>query len=312
MSVNVKMKDYMQPILLVSAIILGSFFGLAFFQLDDLLIEVAIISLLFFIFYNVPLNKLTKDIKNKKFLTIAWVSNFIIIPLIAFLLASLFVDNSSLVFIGLIIYLIAPCTDWVLGFTKLAKGDVELNSILLPINLISQILLLPVYLIIFSSSAASIPFDAFFETFIVWIIFPFIIAKALHYLVAKTNYLKKSTKLAENLTTLSLVLLVFFIFNSNINILIENLGLLPQIFIVILIFFIVTYYLVKYISKYFRLKRKEEISLAMTTAARNAPLMLGVSLVLFPEAVLIHLVLIIGMLVEFPHLITLTYLLKKN
>ncbi|MFT4311106.1 MAG: arsenic resistance protein [Candidatus Woesearchaeota archaeon] len=312
MSVNVKMKDYMQPILLILAILLGSLTGVYIYELDEFFVELAIIALLFFVFYNVPLGKITKDIKNRKFLGLAWISNFIIIPLIAFLIASIFVDNSSLVFVGLIIYLVAPCTDWVLGFTKLAKGDVELSSILLPINLISQIILLPVYLYSFSANAVEIPFDAFFETLIFWVLIPFLAAKILYYLVSKTKKLHKSTAYSENLATLSLVSLVFFIFNSNIAVLTQNINLLPQIFIVILMFFVVTYYLIKYLAKYFELKRKEEITLSMTTAARNAPLMLGISLVLFPDASLIHLVLIIGMLVEFPHLITLTHLLKKN
>ncbi len=305
------MKDYIQPILLILAILIGSLTGIYLYELDEFFVEAAIIALLFFIFYNVPLGKLTKDVKNKKFLGLAWISNFVIIPLIAFLIASLFVDNSSLLFVGLIIYLVAPCTDWVLGFTKLAKGDVEISSVLLPINLISQILLLPVYLLIFSSNAVQIPFEAFLETLIFWIVLPFIAAKILYYLVSKTKVLTKTKDYAENLATISLVALVFFIFNSNIIILTENLTLLPQIFAVILIFFIVTYYIIKHLAKYFKLSKKEEVTLSMTTAARNAPLMLGISIVLFPQATLIHLVLIIGMLVEFPHLITLTHILKK-
>ena len=57
-----------------------------------------------------------------------------------------------MIFVGLIFYLVAPCTDWFLGFTKLANGDVDINLAILPINLISQILLLPVYLFLFTNS----------------------------------------------------------------------------------------------------------------------------------------------------------------
>ncbi|MDW3190814.1 MAG: hypothetical protein R8G66_00530 [Cytophagales bacterium] len=60
------------------------------------------------------------------------------------------------------------------------------------------------------------------------------------------------------------------------------------------------------------MSQREEVSLTMTTAARNAPLMLVVSLIFFPQEPLIHLVLVIGMLVEFPHLINITYLLKRK
>ena len=40
----------------------------------------------------------------------------------------------------------------------------------------------------------------------------------------------------------------------------------------------------------------------MTTAARNAPLMLAVTAVVIPDQPIIYAALVIGMLVEFPHL----------
>ena len=50
----------------------------------------------------------------------------------------------------------------------------------------------------------------------------------------------------------------------------------------------------------------------MTTAARNAPLMLGLTTAAFPEQPLIYAALIIGMLVEFPHLTALKHLLLRS
>ncbi len=48
------------------------------------------------------------------------------------------------------------------------------------------------------------------------------------------------------------------------------------------------------------------------TAARNAPLMLGVTVSAFPGRPLIYAALVIGMLVEFPHLTVLRHLLLKQ
>lgn len=67
-------------------------------------------------------------------------------PLIGFAITSLFLSGQSLLFTGLVIYFLAPCTDWFLGFTRLAKGDTALGSVLVPINMITQLLLYPVYL----------------------------------------------------------------------------------------------------------------------------------------------------------------------
>lgn len=48
--------------------------------------------------------------------------------------------------------LVTPCTDWYLVFTGLSNGNVELGMSILPLNLILQIILLPVYLFLFIGS----------------------------------------------------------------------------------------------------------------------------------------------------------------
>ncbi|MEM8893339.1 MAG: bile acid:sodium symporter, partial [Bacteroidota bacterium] len=255
-----------------------------------------------------------KGIKNLKYISTALLSNFVALPVIAFALSSVFLDQSNAVFIGLITYLVAPCTDWFLGFTKLANGDVEVNSALLPLNLLAQILLLPVYLHLFTANTIGIPFDAFVDVLINWVLLPFAVAQLVRFIVSKVSadILVKSNTLAEILVLASIVLLVFSIFNSNVESLMSNTIVLPTVFAVILVFFVIAFFLARFVSRGLGMSKKEEISLTMTTAARNAPLMLVISLIFFPEGTLIHLILVVGMLIEFPHLITITYLLKRQ
>ena len=306
------MKPYLEPLILVIAIIAGSLAGL-FTSFELSLVDYFIIAMLFFLFFNVSMEGFFKGVKNKKYISIALLSNFVVIPLLAFILSSIFVDRSSSIFVGLIIYLIAPCTDWYLGFTKLAKGDVEVNSALLPFNLLMQIVLLPVYLYVFTANTISIPFEAFFDVLVYWVVLPFVAAQLVRAIVSRlgAGFLERSSSIAEVLVLIALVLLVFSIFNTNIESLIANTLVLPKVFAVILAFFIATFFFARFIARATRFSKKEEVSLTMTTAARNAPLMLVVSLIFFPQEPLIHLVLVVGMLVEFPHLITITYLLKR-
>jgi len=50
----------------------------------------------------------------------------------------------------------------------------------------------------------------------------------------------------------------------------------------------------------------------MTTTARNSPLMLGLATIALPGQPLVYAVLIIGMLVEFPHLTVLSRLFLRE
>lgn len=295
-----------QSIILGLAILIGSIIGILFNIEYDFIIDLFIILLLFFIFYEINLKDLRLSFKKKKAIGVAWLINFVLIPTIAFLIVSLLIEQGSLFFIGLIIYLVAPCTDWVLGFTKLAKGDVELNSALLPINLISQIILLPVYLYLFVGSASLPQFSFLFEVLLIWIILPFIAARVFRF------FIKMKEETSESLVIGALFFLVLSIFAINVNTIISNLTGFLWALVTIFIFFVIVYLMVEFITKKINLPRKEAISIVMTTSARNAPLMFGISLVLFPDQAIIHTTIIIGMLVEFPHLIALTKILNDK
>lgn len=310
--------NIVQLLLLLSAVIVGSALGLSQLGIDsELLLDVAIISLLFSVFLQIPLSNFTSlhnIISYKRYLSIAWVLNFVVIPTIAFVLAVLFFQRESAVFLGILIYLIAPCTDWVLGFTKKCGGDEVANSLLLPINLLSQIVLLPIYLLLFIAVESVPQLNIMLETLLIWILLPFILAQLARFILIKIS--SRSSNLLERypsiLMDISLVVLIIQIFSLNIEVLIEQVSLIPLILLVVLIFFIIIYYIVKLVSKSFRLSNSLEKSLSMTTAARNAPLMFAVSLVLFPEMTIVHSIIIIGMLLEFPHLILLTHILSNS
>ncbi|MFT4244895.1 MAG: arsenic resistance protein [Candidatus Woesearchaeota archaeon] len=309
--------NIIQLILLFSAVIIGSVFGIFQIQIaSEFILDIAIIALVFSVFLQIPLKNfisLNKIVSYKKYISIAWMLNFIFIPTIAFVLALLFFDRESAIFLGILIYLIAPCTDWVLGFTKKCEGDEVANSLLLPINLFSQIILLPIYLLLFVGVETFPQVDILFETLIIWIIFPLFLAQFCRFIINK--YSKNNSlidKYSPIMMDISLIILIIQIFSLNIEVLLEYSSSIPLILLVIFIFFIVIYYLVKMISKFFKLSQNLEKSLTMTTAARNAPLMFAVSLVLFPEMVLIHSVIIIGMLLEFPHLILLSHILSED
>lgn len=307
------MKKIIEPLLLILAILAGIASNQLFTPINDLYLDYAIYLLLIVVFASIPFHKLIKSSKDISYLSIAWFTNFIIIPVIAFTITILFVDINNLLFLGLIIYLIAPCTDWVVGFTKLAKGDVERNTILLPINLLTQLIYLSLIVFFFSNQTMQLPFEEFINTLTNWILIPFLIAQIPLVILRLFNLnTKKVRKIASTSIIYATAILVYTIFFVNTNTVIEHINLLPTIFIVILLFFISTYFIVRLIAKTAFLNHEKEVSLAMTTAARNAPLMLGLTLALFPEATIIHTVLIVGMLVEFPHLITLTYLMKKQ
>ncbi len=305
-------------ILLLGAIVIGSLIGSLYPQggrcLSDY-VDFTILALVSLLFFEVRFEALSKITQNFRFLSIAWVANFIFIPTIGFLIASLFLSGKPLFLTGLFIYFSAPCTDWFLGFTRLAHGNTSLGAALLPINLISQLLLYPIYLSLFVHKQVSVNIASIGHTLLIWFLIPFIGAVLVHMLlktVLHTQTFERLLVLIGKIIPFVISVLVVCIFSANFGTILEHIGTFLIILVAVFTFFVVTYFLVEGAAKIFKLNYPEHVLLVMTTAARNAPMMLGLSAAALPDQPLIHAAIVIGMLVEFPHLTALKHIMLKR
>src|SRR5690625_4483105 len=71
-----------------------------------------------------------------------------------------------------IMLMVTPCTDWYLIFTGIAKGNVALSAAILPLNLVLQIVLLPIYLLIFGGTTGVIHLSDLIESVLIVLFIP--------------------------------------------------------------------------------------------------------------------------------------------
>lgn len=301
--------------LLVLAILVGSVIGTISPGTGESLgswVDPAILTLIGILFFEVRFETLKHLRGHLRFLTLAWVANFVIIPTLGYGLAAIVMGGQPPFFLGLFIYFMAPCTDWFLGFTRLAKGNVALGAVLLPINLITQLLLYPVYLGIFAQKSAESGIGEIGSTLLQWFLIPLLCGVAVHLMLGgllKPVSFEAVLGLSGRVVPFILAVIVLGIFAANISTILEHVGTFALILVAVFVFFAATYFLVEGLSALFHLEYPERVLLTMTTAARNAPLMLGITAVAFPDQPLVYAAIIIGMLVEFPHLTILKHIL---
>jgi ACR3 family arsenite efflux pump ArsB len=255
--------------------------------------------MLYGLFLEVPLNDLKDSFKNIKFTSTSLIINFIWTPLFGYFIGSLFLKGNVDVLIGFFMLILTPCTDWYLVFTKLAKGDLTLSLSILPINLILQIILLPVYLILFFSSGNTMDYVQLAYSLLIVIVIPFIAAQTTKFLL-KDDLKQKATEIFTDLQIWFLSLAVFCIFASQGELLFTNLNSVVTIFIPLIIFFIVNVIIDLLVSEKINFSYSEYASLTMTTLARNSPLALAIAINSFPGHELISIALVIGPLIELP------------
>ncbi len=298
---NMELIEKLEPLIIFSAVIIGLIFSNIdlIAQNTSYLITVSLCLMIFGLFLEVPLNELKNSFKNVKFSTTSILINFIWTPLFGYFLGSIFFKGQIDIFIGFFMLILTPCTDWYLVFTKLAKGDLTLSLSILPINLILQIVLLPIYLIIFFSSANTMDYVQIGYSILIVIIIPFI-ASLITKTVLNKNLKEKVTGIFSSSQIWFLSLAVFCIFASQGELLFQNLNSVVTIFVPLIIFFGVNVIIDLLLCEKINFTYPEYASLTMTTLARNSPLALAIAINSFPGHELISIALVIGPLIELP------------
>lgn len=293
---------FLTSLLLVVAIVLGSVSGLTLPQSAVLAdyVDYLILALVFLLFVDVSFDKLLATLKQPRMLIIAWLTNFLILPFLGFGLTQVFLPNQPLVAIGLAVYFMSPCTDWFLGFTRMAKGNTGLGSVLLPINMLTQLLLYPFFLQWFSqNTVASISASEIADTLLNWFAVPAIAALMINVIGYK---IKGLTENLSALTNWVIYALVFCIFAVNVQQIVDHYPIFGIVLLTVITFFIISLLLTETVAKKLQVSDEDHVLYTMTTTARNAPLMLGITMTALPDQPMIYASLIIGMLIEFPYL----------
>ena len=304
--------EKLEPVILIAAILIG----LILTNIEILskntgnLINIFLCLMLYGLFLEVPLNELKKSFKNIKFTSTSMIINFIWTPLFGYFLGNLFLNGNIDIFIGFFMLILTPCTDWYLVFTKMAKGNVNLSLSILPINLILQIVLLPVYLILFFSKNNTINYGDLGYSLLIVIVIPFVMAQITK-LILNNDLNEKVSGFFSKYQIIFLALAVFAIFNSQGKLLFENLNSILTIFIPLMAFFATNTIIDLLLSEQIHFTYEEYASLTMTTLARNSPLALAIAINSFPGRELIAIALVIGPLIELPVLYIVSRLVLK-
>lgn len=304
----------LQPVIIITAALLGLLLGAVtpLGKVSSSLIEVFLMLLLYILFLSIDLKQIKKSFTNVRFTLSAVMINFVFTPLFGYLLGKIFFPGSLDIRIGLLMLLVTPCTGWYLVFTGLSKGHVELGMSILPLNLILQIVLLPVYLLVLIGSEVTMDVGSLVSSVAMVLVIPFVLAYITK-LITKNSEKFKSflSEQGDNLQLLFLCLAVVVMFASEGKNLLDNPLLLAQMFIPLLIFFAVLFFVAQIVGRVQKFPKKDIVALNMTTLARNSPLSLAIAVVTFPEQPLVSLALVIGPLIELPVLSVISGILKR-
>lgn len=109
----------------------------------------------FFIIYpmmvNVKLGALHQASKNVKGLVLTVIFNFLWAPVIGWLLAKAFLNDPTLA-LGFLLVMVVPCSSMSIGYTGLAKGNLELATVSVALSFVLAVVAVPLWMLLFATN----------------------------------------------------------------------------------------------------------------------------------------------------------------
>ncbi len=306
--------DRWQPVLLVLAI--GAGLGLAtlFPELANgvaPLVNGGVFVLIFLVMLSLDVRRLAGAFSERRFLTIAVTLNFVVNPMLAWALGRLFLSGDADLRVGLILFLVTPCVGWYLIFTELAGGDASLGVSLLGLNLVLQILLLPLYVLLFEGATTSIDLSGILASVVVFLVAPAVAAATTRFAVERGDRTIAEVQAVADQThlkTIALVVVIVAMFASQADTIFDNPGAFFTLLPAMGAFFVIAFLVAMAAARAGKLPYEQTALLVFTTTSRNSEASLAIAATAFASP-LVGFTVVMGPVVELPFLVLMVRIL---
>ncbi len=251
----------------------------------NVLVTPAIAVLMYAMFLQIPFLELRQGLGNKRFLSALLLANFVLVPLLVWVLTRGLVERPALL-VGALLVLLTPCIDYVVVFTHIGKGDSRLMLAATPMLLLLQLALLPVYLglILGAQSSVVVQAQPFFEAFLLLIVVPMVLAVLTPSLAKKSAIVDAWNNAWALLPVPAMALVLWLVIGSQITSVVRDIDLLLPVIPVYVGFVVLAPLLGMLASRLFALPAPAARAVTFSTSTRNSLVVLPLALAL-PEDV---------------------------
>jgi len=249
------------------------------------LITPAIVMLMYAMFLQIPFLDLREGLSNKRFISALLLANFILVPLLVWVLTRGLAERPALL-VGALLVLLTPCIDYVVVFTHIGKGDSRLMLAATPVLLLLQLALLPVYLgfMLGAQSKVVVAVGPFVEAFLLLIVVPMVLAVLTTSLARRSRIVSAWNDAWAWLPVPAMALVLFVVIGSQITSVVRDIALVLPVVPVYIGFLLLAPLMGGLASRLFALPATTARAVTFSASTRNSLVVLPLALAL-PEDV---------------------------